>query len=67
MALKGKKEAKGKKPHKKHPNIKKGEKYKIEDDKVTRKKTCPKCGPGIFMADHEKRRHCGKCNFTEFK
>jgi len=67
MVMKGKKDAKGKKPHKKHPNIKKGEKYKIEGDKVTRKKTCPKCGPGVFMADHEKRRHCGKCNFTEFK
>jgi len=61
------KEGKGKKPHKKHPNIKKGEKYKIDGDKVTREKSCPKCGPSAFMAQHEKRSHCGKCGFTEFK
>ena len=62
------KEAKPKKTRKKHPSIKKGEKsYKIEGDKVTRKKNCPKCGPGVFLAEHEKRTHCGKCGYTEFK
>ena len=29
-------------------------------------KTCPKCGPGVFMAEHKNRSHCGKCGFTEF-
>ncbi|MAG17988.1 MAG: 30S ribosomal protein S27ae [Candidatus Diapherotrites archaeon] len=48
--------------------MKKGETaYKIEGDKVIRKKTCPKCGAGVFMAEHEKRTHCGKCGFTEYK
>jgi len=45
----------------------KGTYYKIEGEKVARKKMCPKCGPGVFMAEHEKRRHCGRCGYTEFK
>lgn len=53
---------------KKHPNMKKGEFYKIEGDSLKReKKSCPKCGAGTFMADHEKRLHCGNCSYTEFK
>ncbi|MEM3374522.1 MAG: 30S ribosomal protein S27ae [Candidatus Woesearchaeota archaeon] len=30
-------------------------------------KTCPKCGPGVFMAEHKNRISCGKCGYTEFK
>lgn len=45
----------------------KGNYYKIDGGKLVRKKYCPKCGPGIFMAQHEKRMHCGKCGYTEFK
>ena len=63
-----KKEPKGKKERKKHPSIKKGELYKLEGDKATRtKQKRPKCGPGVFMAEHDKRKHCGKCGYTEFK
>ncbi len=41
--------------------------YKIEDGKLVRThKQCPKCGPGIFMAQHQGRQACGKCGFTEF-
>ena len=29
--------------------------------------TCPKCGPGSFMAIHKNRTHCGKCGYTEMK
>ncbi|MCR4334916.1 MAG: 30S ribosomal protein S27ae [archaeon] len=62
------KEAKPKTKRKKHPSIKKGPTaYKIEGDKVIRKKSCPKCGAGVFMAEHAKRTHCGKCGFTEHK
>jgi len=32
-----------------------------------KKKTCPKCGPGYFMAEHKNRFACGKCGYTEFK
>ena len=30
-------------------------------------KFCPKCGAGIFMAEHKDRSTCGKCGYTEFK
>ncbi|MCR4369311.1 MAG: 30S ribosomal protein S27ae [archaeon] len=62
-----KKESKGKKAHTKHPTMKKGTYYKVEGNSLKRKKTCPKCGSGVFMAEHSNRRHCGKCGFTEFK
>ncbi|MBT4022150.1 30S ribosomal protein S27ae [archaeon] len=32
-----------------------------------KKQSCPKCGPGVFMAEHGNRKSCGKCGFTEFK
>lgn len=42
--------------------------YKVEDSgKVTRtRKQCPQdtCGPGVFMATHKDRVHCGKCKLT---
>jgi small subunit ribosomal protein S27Ae len=42
--------------------------YKIEGGKLTRVKVhCPKCGPGVFMAQHSDRTSCGKCGYTEFK
>lgn len=46
----------------------KRELYNIQEDKIIRKrKTCPKCGDGIFMAEHSNRLSCGKCGYTEFK
>ena len=42
--------------------------YEIKDGKVERKrKECPKCGAGVFMAEHADRRSCGRCGYTEFK
>lgn len=42
--------------------------YEIEGEKVIKKrKECPKCGPGVFMAEHSDRRSCGSCGYTEFK
>ena len=58
---------KGKKPHKNKPTSKKYTKYKIEGDKVTRAKFCPRCGPGIFLLDSQGRLYCGKCHYTEFQ
>ena len=40
---------KGKKPHKNKPTSKKYTKYKIEGDKIIRERSCPRCGPGIFL------------------
>lgn len=30
-------------------------------------KFCPKCGPGIKLAEHKDRRACGKCGYFEKK
>ena len=56
----------GKKPHKNKPTSKKYLKYKIEGDKVVREKTCPRCGPGIFLMKAKNRLYCGRCHLTEF-
>ncbi len=28
------------------------------------RKTCPSCGPGVFMAQHWDRYYCGSCHTT---
>jgi small subunit ribosomal protein S27Ae len=59
---------KPKEPKKKPVRIAKKDYFKLEGDKLTRtKKHCPKCGPGVFMGEHENRVSCGKCGYTEFK
>ncbi|MEK6940349.1 MAG: 30S ribosomal protein S27ae [Nanoarchaeota archaeon] len=40
-------------------------KYKV-GEKLTRGRTCPRCGDGIFMALHKDRNYCGTCHYTEF-
>lgn len=41
--------------------------YRIEGGKLQRKnKSCPKCGPGMFLAQHKDRLVCGSCKYTEF-
>ncbi|MHB8605668.1 MAG: 30S ribosomal protein S27ae [Thermoplasmatota archaeon] len=42
--------------------------YKVEGGKLVRlRKTCPKCGPGVFLGEHKDRVSCGNCGYTEFK
>lgn len=42
--------------------------FKVEGDKLVRtRKTCPKCGDGVFLAEHKDRLSCGACGYTEFK
>jgi len=41
-------------------------KFTVTGDKVERKSSCPKCGPGIFLAEHKDRKTCGKCGYTVF-
>jgi len=42
--------------------------FKLEGDKITRlRRDCPKCGDGVFLAEHKNRVSCGKCGYTEFK
>jgi small subunit ribosomal protein S27Ae len=35
--------------------------------KYEKRKFCPKCGPGVRLAEHANRRTCGKCGYTEMK
>jgi ubiquitin-small subunit ribosomal protein S27Ae len=60
------KEKKGKKSHKNKPTSKKYKHFKVTGSTVARGKSCPRCGPGIFLADHKTRLYCGKCKYTEF-
>lgn len=60
------KEKKGKKPHRNKPTGKKYKHYTIEGGKIKRAKYCPRCGMGVFLANHKGRWYCGKCRYTEF-
>jgi small subunit ribosomal protein S27Ae len=48
------------------PTSKKYAKYKISGDSVTKAKSCPRCGPGVFLMEASDRLYCGKCHYTEF-
>jgi len=63
----GKKDAKGKKAAKNKPTSKKYSKYTIDGDSLKRARSCPRCGPGVFLMDSNNRLYCGKCRYTEFK
>ena len=40
--------------------------YDVSGDSLKKKnKQCPKCGPGIYMANHKDRTTCGKCGYME--
>lgn len=42
--------------------------FKVDGTKVQRlRRACPKCGPGVFLAEHQDRASCGRCGYTEFK
>jgi len=58
--------AKGKEV-KKSGKQKKSDFYDAKGDSIVRKKKfCPKCGPGVFMAQHKDRNACGKCGYSEW-
>lgn len=35
-------------------------------DLVRNYESCPKCGPGFFLAIHSNRKTCGRCGYTQF-
>ena len=41
--------------------------WKLYDGNKRKNKTCPKCGPGVFLAEHKDRLSCGKCGYMEKK
>ncbi len=55
-----------KKPKNKRPS-QKWKKYVVKGNTIERKPSCPKCGAGIFLADHKDRFYCGKCHYVEMK
>jgi len=61
-----KKESKGKKKVKNKRPSERWKKYKNEGGKLVSDKTCPKCGPCMFLGKHKDRLNCGKCGYTEF-
>ncbi len=54
-----KKQEKKKKPSKKI--------HELYENGKPKNPTCPKCGNGVFMADHKDRYTCGRCGYSEFK
>jgi len=60
------KASEGKRKRKPKPTSEKWKKYKIVGDKIERERSCPRCGPGIFLAKGKGRLYCGKCHYTEF-
>jgi len=59
---------KGKKKRKPKKSSERYKKYKIEGNKIKSiAKFCPRCGPGIFLAESKNRIYCGRCHYTEFK
>jgi small subunit ribosomal protein S27Ae len=42
-------------------------KYKIQDNKIIRKRACPKCGIPNYLAEHKDRLYCGHCHYLEMK
>jgi len=57
---------KGKKARKNKPTSQKWKFYKVDGDKITSQRFCPRCGPGVFLANSGGRLYCGKCHYTEF-
>ena len=61
-AAKGKGSGKKEVTKKKHQKI-----HTIYENGKAKNKTCPKCGPGMFLANHKDRLSCGKCGYMEKK
>ena len=42
--------------------------YEVKSGKANRlRKECPRCGHGVFLAEHKDRLTCGKCGYTSYK
>lgn len=57
----------GKTERKRHVTSKTWQNYTAKGDDLSRKNiSCPKCGQGVFLANHGNRKSCGKCGYSEF-
>ncbi len=41
--------------------------YDTSNGLKRKNKFCPKCGVGVFLANHKDRLTCGKCGYMETK
>ncbi len=41
--------------------------WKLYDGAKRKNESCPRCGPGTFLAAFKNRKYCGKCGFGEIK
>jgi small subunit ribosomal protein S27Ae len=52
----------------KHRNVQIWKKYRVEAGKALMAgKWCPRCGPGVSMAQHRDRIACGRCGYAELE
>jgi len=60
------KERKGKRPRSKskHKNVQISKRYKGANFDG---KWCPRCGPGVALAQHKNRVTCGRCGYSEIR
>jgi len=58
---------KGKKKRKPRKSSERWKKYKPGEKLERVAKFCPRCGPGVFLAEMKDRVFCGRCHYTEFK
>lgn len=41
--------------------------YEVAEGRLKKlRRECPRCGRGVFMAQHENRYTCGRCGYTVF-
>jgi small subunit ribosomal protein S27Ae len=42
--------------------------YAMDGDTIKRtRQFCPKCGSGVYLAEHADRMTCGRCGYTKYK
>jgi len=67
-AKKVKKKPKKIRKGRKHETVKPHTLYEIKGtEAVRKKKACPRCGNGTWLAFHKNRAYCGRCGYTVFE
>ena len=52
----------------KHKSVSLHKLYKVEGNGIKRlRRHCPRCGEGVFLAEHKDRVFCGNCHYSEIR